>query len=149
MIWMAGPDALHTYFNPAWLEFRGRTLEEETGNGWTEGLHSDDRDLCLETYLKSFSARQRFRMQYRMMDADGEYSWLESVGAPVFNESGDFAGFIGSAADASGRRRGLLHARRRIGAHGLLANRAGAPGAGADRRWKIHQGSGGPVGNQL
>ncbi|MGA7234152.1 MAG: PAS domain S-box protein [Bryobacteraceae bacterium] len=104
MIWMAGPDALHTYFNPAWLEFRGRKLEEETGNGWTEGLHADDRDLCLETYLKSFSARQRFRMQYRMLDASGEYLWLENVGSPVFNESGDFTGFIGSAADANGRR---------------------------------------------
>jgi PAS domain S-box-containing protein len=104
MIWMAGPDALHTYFNPAWLEFRGRSLEEEKGNGWTDGLHPDDRDLCLETYLKSFSARQRFRMQYRMMSASGSYSWLESVGAPSYTETGDFAGFIGSASDASGRR---------------------------------------------
>ena len=104
MIWMAGPDALHTYFNPAWLEFRGRSLEEEKGNGWTDGLHPDDRDLCLETYLKSFSARQRFRMQYRMMSASGSYSWLESVGAPTYSESGEFSGFVGSATDASGRR---------------------------------------------
>jgi PAS domain S-box-containing protein len=104
MIWMAGPDALHTYFNPAWLEFRGRRLEDDLGNGWTDGLHPDDRDLCLETYLKSFSARQRFRMQFRMMTGSGEYSWLESVGAPVMNSSGEFSGFIGSASDASGRR---------------------------------------------
>jgi PAS domain S-box-containing protein len=97
MIWMAGPDALHTYFNAAWLEFRGRRLEDETGNGWTEGLHPEDRDLCLETYLKSFSARQRFRMQYRIMAAGGEYSWVESVGAPFPGENGDFAGFYGSA----------------------------------------------------
>jgi PAS domain S-box-containing protein len=108
MIWMAGPDALHTYFNPAWLEFRGRTMEEERGNGWTEGLHPDDRDLCLETYLKSFSARQRFRMQYRMMSANGEYSWIESVGSPIFNEYGDFTGFTGSASDANGRRQGYF-----------------------------------------
>ena len=78
-------------------------MEEETGNGWTEGLHADDRDLCLETYLKSFSARQRFRMQYRMMSADGELFVLENGGSPVFNESGDFTGFIGSAADAGNR----------------------------------------------
>jgi PAS domain S-box-containing protein len=104
MIWMAGPDALYTYFNPAWLEFRGRRLEDEAGEGWTAGVHPEDRDLCVETHLKSFSARQRFRMQYRMMGANGGYTWLESVGAPVFAENGEFAGFIGSAADAGARR---------------------------------------------
>ena len=105
MIWMAGPDALHTYFNPAWLEFRGRTLAQETGNGWTEGIHPDDHDLCLETYLKAFSARQRFRMQYRMRGSDGEYYWVESCGAPSHNETNDFIGYIGSACDISGRKR--------------------------------------------
>jgi PAS domain S-box-containing protein len=105
MIWMAGPDALHTYFNPAWLEFRGRSLDQEKGNGWTDGLHPEDRDLCLETYIKSFSARQRFRMQYRMMKSSGEYSSLEIVGSPVFND-GEFTGFIGSAVDSGARRAG-------------------------------------------
>lgn len=104
MIWMAGPDALHIYFNPAWLDFRGRTLDEEKGNGWTIGLHPDDRDLCLETYLKSFSLRQRFRMQFRIMTANGEFGWLETVGAPSHNERGDFTGFVGTAADVTARR---------------------------------------------
>jgi len=105
MIWRTGPDALHWYFNRAWLEFRGRTLGEEIGNGWTEGLHPDDRDLCLETYLKAFTARQTFHMQYRMRAASGEFSWIESVGSPVYGEAKDFLGFIGSISDVSGRRR--------------------------------------------
>src|ERR1700685_3783696 len=104
MIWMAGPDALHWYFNPAWLEFRGRPLEEEGGNCWPQGLHQDDLDLCLETYLKSFSARQRFRMQYRMRSAANEFCWVESVGSPVYNEAKDFVGFLGSAWVVSGRK---------------------------------------------
>ena len=69
MILMSDTNALCTYFNRAWLEFRGRTLEEELGNGWTEGLHPDDRDLCVESYLKSFSSRSPFRMQYRLQKA--------------------------------------------------------------------------------
>jgi PAS domain S-box-containing protein len=104
MIWMAGTDALHWYFNPAWLEFRGRKLEDEVGNGWTQGLHQDDRDLCLETYLKSFSARQRFRMQYRMRSAANEFCWIENVGFPLYNETKDFIGFMGSVSDVTGRK---------------------------------------------
>ena len=72
MIRMSGSDALCNYFNKSWLEFRGRTLDQELGNGWAEGLHPDDRDLCIETYLKSFSARQPFRMEYRLQRHDGE-----------------------------------------------------------------------------
>ena len=83
-----------TFFNRAWLEFRGRQLDEEMGNGWTEGLHPDDRDLCLETYLKAFTARQPFRVQYRMQKANGEYSWVEDHGIPRVRE-GCFDGLHG------------------------------------------------------
>ncbi len=108
MIWMSGPDARCTYFNRAWLEFRGRGLEDEIGNGWTSGLHPDDRDLCMETYIKSFTARQPFRMQYRMERADGQYCWLENVGVPRFEGEGELAGFIGSATDITDRKRGFF-----------------------------------------
>jgi PAS domain S-box-containing protein len=103
MIWVSGPDALCNYFNRAWLEFRGRSMEEEVGNGWTEGIHADDRDLCLATYLQSFGAQQPFRMEYRLRRWDGEYRWVEDTGVPRFDE-GAFCGFMGSAADVSGRK---------------------------------------------
>jgi len=105
MIWISGPDALITYFNRPWLEFRGRTLEEESGNGWTEGLHPDDRALCMETYLKSFSARQPFRMQYRLRRADGEYVWVENRGIPRYDGDGRLGGFTGSVVDVNQRHR--------------------------------------------
>lgn len=104
MIWMSGPDALCTYFNPEWLRFRGRTLAEETGHGWTSGLHPDDRDLAIETYLRAFGSRQPFRLQFRLERADGEYCWVENVGVPRFEPGDVFAGFLGAAADATARR---------------------------------------------
>jgi PAS domain S-box-containing protein len=107
MVWMSGTDAMCTFFNRAWLEFRGRPLQAELGNGWTEGVHSDDRDLCLETYLKAFTARCPFRVQYRMLRANGEYSWIESAGTPLIEDT-VFVGFMGTAMDVSERRTRLF-----------------------------------------
>jgi PAS domain S-box-containing protein len=103
MVWMSGTDAMCTFFNRAWLEFRGRSLQAELGNGWTEGVHSDDRDLCLETYLKAFTARSPFRVQYRMLRANGEFGWIESAGTPLIEDT-VFVGFMGTAMDVSERR---------------------------------------------
>jgi len=103
MIWMSGADAMCNFFNRAWLEFRGRTLEEELGNGWAEGLHPDDRDLLLETYLKAFTARSPFRVQYRLQRAGGEYGWVDGSGTPLIEDS-VFGGFIGIATDVSEQR---------------------------------------------
>ena len=103
MVWMSGTDAMCTFFNRSWLEFRGRALEEELGNGWAEGLHPDDRDLCLETYLKAFSARAPFRVHYRVQTASGEYRWIENSGSPLIEDT-VFVGFMGTAMDISDRR---------------------------------------------
>ena len=108
MIWMSGPDALCTYVNRAWLEFRGRTPDEAAGNGWTEDLHPDDRDLWRDTYLKALRARQPFRMRYRVRRAGGEYSWVEDAGVPRYETSGAFVGFMGSAIDITDRKRGFF-----------------------------------------
>jgi PAS domain S-box-containing protein len=103
MVWISGTDAMGTFFNRSWLAFRGRTLEEELGNGWSEGLHPDDRDLCLETYLKAYTARCPFRVQYRVQRAGGEYGWIENSGTPLIEDS-VFVGFMGTAMDVSDRR---------------------------------------------
>lgn len=103
MVWMSGTDALCTFFNQSWLAFRGRTLEEELGHGWTEGLHPDDRDLCLEAYLKGYTGRCPFRVQYRVQRAGGEYCWIENSGTPL-REDSVFVGFMGAAVDVSDRR---------------------------------------------
>lgn len=108
MVRMTSGDGLCQYFNRAWLEFRGRTVEQEQGNGWAEGLHPDDHDLCMETYLKSFSARQPYRLECRLRRRDGEYRWVEDQGVPRFEEDGTFAGFIGSTMDVSTRKRGIF-----------------------------------------
>ena len=104
MLWMAGTDRLCTYVNQPWLEFTGRPLEAELGNGWVEGLHNEDMKRCLETYIQAFDQRQSFTMEYRIRRNDGEYRWLLDVGVPRFNSDGSFAGYIGSCLDITDRK---------------------------------------------
>ena len=104
LIWMSGVDKLCDYFNLPWLEFTGRTLEAELGNGWSEGVHSDDLRECLDTYTKAFDRRDPFRMQYRLRRQDGEYRWLLDIGVPRFAPDGSFAGYIGSCLDITERK---------------------------------------------
>src|SRR5262249_8207325 len=99
MIWISGPDRQCTFLNQGWLEFTGRTLEEELGDGWIEGAHPDDAERCYSTYVSAFDDRRSFQMEYRMRRADGEYRWLLDHGVPRFSPDGVFLGYIGSCID--------------------------------------------------
>ena len=99
MIWVSDQDKLCTFLNKVWLEFTGRTMEQELGEGWAEGVHPDDLDRCLATYSASFDARRRFRMEYRLRRADGAYRWVLDDGVPRFKSGGIFSGYIGSCID--------------------------------------------------
>ena len=104
MIWMADPDKLCTFFNKGWLDFTGRTLEQELGNGWVKGIHSDDLERCLKIYGSSFDAWQPFTMEYRLRRNDGEYRWVLESGTPRFASDGAFLGYIGSCFDITERK---------------------------------------------
>jgi PAS domain S-box-containing protein len=106
MIWMSGPDKLCTYFNQPWLDFTGRPLTAELGNGWAEGVHPDDLAQCMETYNRSFDQREPFKIEYRLRRHDGEYRWIVDTGVPRTNLDGSFAGYIGSCVDDTSRQAG-------------------------------------------
>jgi PAS domain S-box-containing protein len=105
LIWKSGTDTLCDYFNQTWLDFTGRTLEQEMGNGWAKGVHPDDFQYCLDTYLDSFNERRKFSMEYRLMHADGKYRWLLDNGVPKFTSQGIFTGYIGTCTDITENKR--------------------------------------------
>jgi len=105
LIWMSGIDKRCTWFNKPWLDFVGRPMEQELGNGWAENIHADDYDGCLKTYTTAFDTRRPFSMEYRLKRHDGEYRWLLDSGVPLYDADGEFCGYIGSCIDITDRRK--------------------------------------------
>ena len=114
MIWVSDQDKLCTWFNQPWLTFTGRTMAEELGHGWTEGVHPDDYDRCLEMYIAHFDIRKEFRMQYRLRRCDGAYRWIDDTGIPRYARDGTFLGYIGSCSDIHEHREAEAEQRRRL-----------------------------------
>jgi diguanylate cyclase (GGDEF)-like protein/PAS domain S-box-containing protein len=112
LIWLSGADKLAFWFNQVWLDFTGRTLEQEIGTGWISGLNPDDFERCMAIYSAAFDTRQRFELEYQLRRFDGEYRWLAVTGVPRFDQYGHFSGYIGSCLDITDLKRteeSLIH----------------------------------------
>ncbi|OQW66378.1 MAG: hypothetical protein BVN29_07945 [Nitrospira sp. ST-bin5] len=99
LIWIADTTKSCVWFNKGWLDFSGRTLEQEYGNGWADGVHPDDYQRCLDTYVAAFGRREPFEMEYRLKRHDGHYRWLLDRGRPQYDAGGIFTGYIGGCID--------------------------------------------------
>ncbi|MBE9155833.1 PAS domain S-box protein [Nodosilinea sp. LEGE 06152] len=113
MVWLSGLDKRCTYFNHSWLAFTGRTIDQEMGDGWTEGIHPDDFEHCLSTYTNAFNARTSFQMEYRLRHRGGTHRWIFDVGEPRFSPDGEFLGYIGSCFDVHDRKQAEENLRQR------------------------------------
>lgn len=104
MTWRAGPDRLKDHFNRAWLQYRGRTLQQEMGHGWMEGVHPDEMAIWIEEYEASFNQRRSFQTEYQLQRSDGAYRWIIDLGVPRFSPGGAFLDYVGFSSDIHERK---------------------------------------------
>jgi PAS domain S-box-containing protein len=105
MIWMSGKDKFNDYFNKAWLEFSGRTQEQESSEGWLQGVHPDDKEKCNEVYKNALRDKKGFYSEYRLRRYDGQYRWIADNCVPRLAPTGEFAGFISACIDIDDQKR--------------------------------------------
>jgi PAS domain S-box-containing protein len=98
-MWVADVNDQTTFFNQAWLQFRGRSLDEEYGKGWMEGIYPDDFDKCIKIYGDANQKQRRYKVEYRLQRFDGQYRWVQENGIPQFTSDNIFNGFFGSCVD--------------------------------------------------
>lgn len=116
MMWRFGPDGQCKYFNHSWLEYRGRTAEQERGTGWMEGVHPEDLNRCATAYRSAFESRQPFHLEFRVRRADNSYGSLFAHAVPQYLLDGSFVGYVGSLEETSHRDSGLADEGRSVAA---------------------------------
>lgn len=124
MIWVSSTDKQCVWFNRLWLQFTGRDIQQELGNGWFDGVHPEDADRVLKTYVSHFEARKQFRMDYRLRCFDGTYRWIDDAGIPRHARDGSFLGYIGSCTDVHEYRETQNELSRRLHEIDQLTQRA-------------------------
>jgi PAS domain S-box-containing protein len=101
LIWVADTDKRCTYVNRQWLNFTGRSMEQELRDGCFERIHAEERESCWRIFSGAFDRRETLRMQYRLRRADGEYRWVLDEAVPRFTPDGTFVGYIGASIDVT------------------------------------------------
>jgi len=90
MLWRARPDMSCEFLSRQWLEFTGAKAEDALGDGWSRSVHPEDLARWLDTFVRSFDAREPFEIEYRLRRRDAERV---------------FVGFVGTCIDIDERKR--------------------------------------------
>jgi PAS domain S-box-containing protein len=104
MIWISDPDGLITWLNRAWLEFTGRTLAQEAGNGWIENVRPEDLRSYMNISRDAFTRRASYQAEFRLRRYDGDVRRILVSALPRFNPDHSFAGYVGAAIDITEKR---------------------------------------------
>jgi formate hydrogenlyase transcriptional activator len=104
LIWLVDENQACTYVNKQFLDFTGRTLEQELGFGWAEDIHPEDLRQTMESYTTAFQKRAPLELELRIRRVDGQYRWVMASNTPRFSSEGTFLGYIGTGVDFTERK---------------------------------------------
>lgn len=106
LIWTAKPDGYANYFNQSLCKYIGITLEENQGWGWSNFLHSDDRQRCLDAWNESLSTGKEYKIECRFRcSSDDKYRWFLNNAVAIRNDMGNIVEWIGTITNIDDQKR--------------------------------------------
>jgi PAS domain S-box-containing protein len=102
-VWATDANGTYNYGNRTWLEFIGRSLEQEIGYGWTKGINPEEVPALTEGFTQAVERREEFKAEFRARRSNGEERWIQSTLTPRFTSAGEFIGYVGSGMDITER----------------------------------------------
>lgn len=96
------PDAAAVgWFNKAWLEYTGTTLEQNQGQGWKAALHPDYANDVVEKFERHLREGMDWEDTFPLRGKDGGYRWFLSRMKAIRDESGKIVRFFGTNTDVT------------------------------------------------
>ena len=105
IVWVHDEKGRQQFVNRSFLEFFGVTEAEMKEGRLKLRVHPDDEKAYADEFAASMRERSSFHAEVRVLQADGEWRWLECWGKPRLSTSGEFVGYIGTGVDITERRR--------------------------------------------
>lgn len=104
-VWRSDTKGSSNYFNKAWLNFTGKSLDENLGDGWKSNIYHEDRERVLKEYEDAFRQKKNFACEFRLKDLHNDYKWIVDFGMPYYDFENKFSGYLGSCYDINDRKK--------------------------------------------
>jgi PAS domain S-box-containing protein len=91
------------YVNERWVKLAGLSFDQARGKGWSSALHPDDRERVFAEWYRAASRGEEFVSEYRFKSPAGAVTWIEGRAAPLRDDQGAVAGYLGTVADITER----------------------------------------------
>lgn len=108
IVWATAPEGSHFYFNRGWYEYTGQTEAQSLDNGFADALHPEDEVRAAVAWQAAQDEQSAYEIEYRLRGRDGAYRWFVDRAAPVRDETGQVALWVGTCTDVDDLKR-LTH----------------------------------------
>ncbi|WP_426051878.1 sensor histidine kinase [Brevundimonas sp. SL161] len=99
MVWSAGADGYHDYFNARWFDFTGQTATPSDTDAWSAQIHPECRDRALAAWQASLATGEPYEVEYRLKHHADGYRWTLGRAMPIRNSAGTVTRWFGTGTD--------------------------------------------------